>query len=102
MGLLIQHWESNKEDKEEEEWEENDAIVNSWESPTYIVNVHDEGPLEEAIWHSSKIILEKWTGMELSPASLCGIRMYTEGKSITWEDSATAAPRMSFPHVSIL
>jgi hypothetical protein len=35
--------------------------------------------LKEAIWEAAKPIVEEWTGMELQPTSLYGIRAYTEG-----------------------
>ena len=35
--------------------------------------------LRTAVWDASKTILEEWTKVELSPSSLYGIRVYTDG-----------------------
>jgi prolyl 4-hydroxylase len=35
--------------------------------------------LKRKIWDGVKPILEEWTGMELEPSSMYGIRQYTEG-----------------------
>lgn len=38
-----------------------------------------DSSLRKAIWDASKASLEEWTGVELSPSSLYGVRVYTEG-----------------------
>ena len=35
--------------------------------------------LKDAVWAAAKDTIEQWTGMELQPTSLYGIRVYTEG-----------------------
>jgi prolyl 4-hydroxylase len=35
--------------------------------------------LRSMIWDGTKIILKQWTGVELSPTSLYGVRVYTDG-----------------------
>jgi prolyl 4-hydroxylase len=35
--------------------------------------------LKQKIWDAAKSTIEQWTGMELQPTSMYGIRMYTEG-----------------------
>ena len=35
--------------------------------------------LKNAVWDAAKATIEEWTGMEQSPISLYGIRVYTEG-----------------------
>jgi hypothetical protein len=37
--------------------------------------------LKQQIWDAAKDTIEQWTGMELQPTSMYGIRVYTEGKS---------------------
>jgi hypothetical protein len=37
--------------------------------------------LKAAIWDATKSTIEQWTGMELKPTSMYGIRIYTEGMS---------------------
>ena len=37
--------------------------------------------MKRLIWDGVKPILEEWTGMELEPSSMYGIRMYTDGVS---------------------
>ena len=35
--------------------------------------------LKNQIWDAAKSTIEEWTGMELKPSSMYGIRVYTEG-----------------------
>jgi len=84
FNLLQQHWERNKnrDPKEEsfvEEWPGGNTYVNWWKQNTtyYGINDADAGgsdALHEQIWELARPILEDWTGMELQPASLYGIR----------------------------
>jgi len=53
-------------------------------SPTHMVSVEDKrlrgGPqLKQQIWDAAKDTIQRWTGMELEPVSMYGIRVYTEG-----------------------
>lgn len=35
--------------------------------------------LKNQIWDAAKTTIEEWTGMELKPTSMYGVRVYTEG-----------------------
>jgi len=54
-------------------------------APTYMVSVEDSNlqgggyHLKDKVWAAARETIEKWTGMELQPTSLYGIRVYTEG-----------------------
>ena len=42
------------------------------------------GPqLKQKIWDAAKDTIERWTGMELQPTSMYGIRIYTEGSILS-------------------
>lgn len=60
-----------------ETWGPGDTHTNHWESPTKMVYL--ESALRKMLWEASKESLEQWTGVELSPTSLYGVRVYTEG-----------------------
>jgi prolyl 4-hydroxylase len=84
--LLTAHWERNKDNGVSENWGVGNIYVNHWESPTHMVSVEDKrlrgGPqLKQKIWDAAKDTIQRWTGMELEPVSMYGIRVYTEGKS---------------------
>ena len=85
MSLLTDHWEKNKESKKQENWGTGNVYTNNWESPSYMVSVEDTRlrgggrELKQAVWDAAKSTIEQWTGMELRPTSMYGIRIYTEG-----------------------
>lgn len=85
MDLLTDHWEKNKESKKQENWGTGNIYTNNWESPSYMVSVEDTRlrgggrGLKQAIWDAAKSTIEQWTGMELRPTSMYGIRVYTDG-----------------------
>jgi len=84
--LLLDFWETNGGDKKTPEfWNKGNSYSNHWASPTYMVSVEDSNlrgggyTLKNSIWEAAKATLEEWTGEELAPCSLYGIRIYTEG-----------------------
>jgi len=85
MDLLMAHWEKNKDAMKKEEWAVGNVYVNHWASPTYMVSVEDRTlrdagiHLKQKVWDAAKTTIEEWTGMELKPTSMYGIRVYTEG-----------------------
>jgi prolyl 4-hydroxylase len=85
--LLTAHWERNKDNMQDEKWSAGNIYVNHWESETYMVSVEDKKlrgggkGLKQQIWDAAKDTIEQWTGMELQPTSMYGIRVYTEGMS---------------------
>jgi prolyl 4-hydroxylase len=79
--LLSENWERNKDDKMDEAWTSTDIYTNHWDDPAYLVPL--KNMLKQEIWNYAKEVIEQWTGMELRPISLYGIRVYTEGKVTT-------------------
>jgi len=86
MKLLREHWENNKDKQKQESWPMGNTYVNHWSAPTYMVSVEDQNlrgtggmRLKNQIWDAAKTTIEGWTGMELKPTSMYGIRVYTEG-----------------------
>jgi prolyl 4-hydroxylase len=83
--ILKNHWELNKDDMKEEVWPKGSVYTNHWVAPTHMVSVEDTSLrgggtfLKNEIWDAAKPVIEEWTGMEVQPISLYGIRVYTEG-----------------------
>lgn len=83
--LIRGFWEKNKEKTKSEQWYTGNTYVNHWDNQIDFVSVEDGtlrggGALLKArIWEAAKDTLEEWTGEELSPCSLYGIRIYHEG-----------------------
>jgi len=83
--LLTDYWEKNKKSQKLEQWPAGSIYVNHWASPTYMVSVEDSklrgggSKLKQDIWDAAQSTLEQWTGMELEPTSMYGIRVYTDG-----------------------
>jgi len=84
-NLIAAHWERNKDAKTQEKWPVGNVYTNHWKAPTYMVSVEDQGlrgggyALKQKIWDAAQSTIENWTGMELKPTSMYGIRVYTEG-----------------------
>jgi hypothetical protein len=61
------------------------AYHNMWEVPPTIVMMNSESmpgggaALQAKIWNIARPLMEEWTGQELSPVSLYGIRLYHNG-----------------------
>jgi HRD ubiquitin ligase complex, ER membrane component len=83
--LLLQFWEKNKDKEVDEEWVPGNIFVNYWKSPCKMVNVANnsyEGggdELLDELWGASVDTISEWTGQNLVPSSLYGIRVYKEG-----------------------
>jgi hypothetical protein len=83
--LLTQHWEMNKDEQAKENWPKANIYTNHWAAETRMVSVEDSNlagggyHLKDKVWAAARDTIEKWTGMELQPTSLYGIRVYTEG-----------------------
>jgi hypothetical protein len=78
-NLLSEHFEQNKDDHHDEAWTTTDVYVNHWDDEPYLVSLEDRS-LKKEIWAYTKNLLEHWTGMELRPISLYGIRVYPNGE----------------------
>jgi len=83
--LLTEYWETNKDKKRGEQWSTGNTYTNHWAAPTYMVSVEDQGlrgggsHLKKKLWEEARSTIEEWTGNELVPTSMYGIRVYTEG-----------------------
>lgn len=83
--IIREFWERNKDRQTEEAWFTGNTFTNYWDSPTYMVSVENArlrgggGGLKKQIWDMSRNTLQQWTGEELTPCSLYGVRVYTEG-----------------------
>ncbi len=87
IHLLTDFWETNKHNKEVEEWNHGNVFTNNWGSPSYMVSIEDSSlvgggkALKNAVWDAAIDGIAEWTGgvAKLRPVSLYGIREYTEG-----------------------
>ncbi|GMI38985.1 hypothetical protein TeGR_g6460 [Tetraparma gracilis] len=80
-------YEKYKGKEKVENWPTGNTYTNHWESPTYMISLEDRklrgGPeLKPRIWDEVKTSLEEWTGMDVTPTSLYGIRVYKEGSML--------------------
>ena len=81
---LIEFFEKFKDKKKIEKWYTGATIVNSWESPSYMVSFEDpefKGGLlvKQKIWDGVRPVIEEWVGHKVQPTSLYGVRIYTSG-----------------------
>jgi len=79
MALINKFWKQkflSIENIPNETWPEANTYTNHWVSPTKMLNL--DSTTRKLIWEASKESLEQWTGVELSPTSLYGVRVYTE------------------------
>eukprot|EP00558_Chaetoceros_sp_UNC1202_P011579 CAMPEP_0197240252 /NCGR_PEP_ID=MMETSP1429-20130617/6576_1 /TAXON_ID=49237 /ORGANISM="Chaetoceros sp., Strain UNC1202" /LENGTH=407 /DNA_ID=CAMNT_0042699851 /DNA_START=1 /DNA_END=1224 /DNA_ORIENTATION=+ len=83
-NMLLDFWNENKDKEEDESWFVGNAFVNYWESQSKMVDVQNHDlkgggtKLMDAIWDTSVSTISEWTGMDLVPSSLYGIRVYKE------------------------
>lgn len=85
MDLLVPFWDEHKDEMKKENWFTGNTYVNHWKAPSYMVNVESStlrgggGQLKKKIWDAAKSSIQEWTGQELTPCSIYGIRAYTNG-----------------------
>jgi hypothetical protein len=78
-------WDENKDKAKLEQWGVANTYTNNWQCPTYMVSVEDSSlrgggySLKQKIWDFARDTISEWTGQELTPCSLYGIRIYKEG-----------------------
>jgi hypothetical protein len=83
--LLVEFWEANKDKQSDESFFPGNVFINYWETETGFVDVANadlEGggdDLMDELWKSSVDTISEWTGQQLVPSSLYGIRVYKEG-----------------------
>lgn len=84
MEMLDKFWTTNLSPLPDvtslpfESWASGNTYTNHWYSPTTMLHLGDE-LLRNKVWDATKAELENWVGVELSPSSLYGIRVYHEG-----------------------
>jgi hypothetical protein len=91
MSLLVDFFQSN-DNEQVENWNPGDTHTNHWKAKTFMMNVHDSKfqgggiALANAVWNEVHDVLLRWIRTDnpdfhyqLSPASLYGIRTYTQG-----------------------
>ncbi|KAL3810428.1 hypothetical protein ACHAXA_005636 [Cyclostephanos tholiformis] len=62
----------------DEIWPPGNSYANHWSSPTRMLDRMSSG-LRRLVWDASRDVLESWSSTELSPSSLYGVRVYTNG-----------------------
>lgn len=83
--LLSDFWEANKGKEQPEVWPAGNTYTNHWSSPTLLLSVEDNSldgggfDFKDEIWEAARSSIQDWTGQELRPCSLYGVRIYTEG-----------------------
>mmetsp|Transcript_22113 Transcript_22113/g.46546 ORF Transcript_22113/g.46546 Transcript_22113/m.46546 type:complete len:483 (-) Transcript_22113:78-1526(-) len=86
--LIEDFWNKNQQGQVQENWPKGNTYTNHWASPTYMVSVDDKrlrgsgAKLKEEAWAALSDLLEDWVGEELSPTSMYGIRVYTDGAMV--------------------
>jgi prolyl 4-hydroxylase len=80
---ILAFWSKYGSNEAKENWPKGNTYTNHWASPTYMVSLEDRKlrggmELKKKIWANVKSELEDWTGMEVTPTSLYGIRVYKE------------------------
>jgi prolyl 4-hydroxylase len=84
FAMILDFYNKNKH-MAESEWKQINTYHNMWEAPTTIVHLNQRknpgggGNLQSKIWASAGPLMEQWTGQELAPVSLYGIRLYHNG-----------------------
>lgn len=86
VEMLNRFWKMNYKPLQNipnETWARGNTYTNHWLAPTKMLQMEalpgGGEELRTRIWNVSRGILESWTGVELSPSSLYGVRVYTEG-----------------------
>eukprot|EP01031_Cornospumella_fuschlensis_P029054 gene29054-35068_t len=80
---LLEFYNQNKDKKVLEKWYRGATIVNTWDSPTYMVSFENPSfrgglSLKNQIWEGVRPVIEEWVGRKIVPTSLYGIRLYTD------------------------
>lgn len=83
--LVQGFWEQNQAKQVPEQWPEGNVYLNHWDSPSYMVSIDDAGlrgsgyNLKRQIWAAAQSTISQWTGQDVTPVSMYGIRVYTNG-----------------------
>ncbi|KAL7553955.1 hypothetical protein ACHAWF_017322 [Thalassiosira exigua] len=83
--LATKFYDQNRLNAERENWPTGNTYINTWDAPTYMIKIEDKRlrgggfKLRQQLWDAARESIEDWMGEDLSPTSLYGIRVYTEG-----------------------
>jgi prolyl 4-hydroxylase len=83
--LIKDFWMANKDKGSEEVWSAGNTYTNSWISRSDLISIYDTNlrgggeNLKNSIHDAARDIISEWTGQELTPCSLYGIRAYHNG-----------------------
>ncbi len=82
---MIQQFYNDNKGRDEIEWAAINTYHNMWDVPPTILHINQRkndgggAHLQNKVWAVAKQVMEEWTGQELSPVSLYGIRLYHNG-----------------------
>lgn len=85
MTLLTKFWEDNRNLAYPEDWAEGNTYTNNFLTPSYMLAIENSDlpgggkTLQKMVWDAAVDTIQKWTGQNLQPSSLYGIRVYKEG-----------------------
>ena len=76
-------YEQNKHNQHIEIWPRGYTYVNTWDSPSYMISLEDRSlrgglVVKDQVWSGVKSVIEEWTGKEITPTSMYGIRIYRD------------------------
>ena len=104
---LIQFYMQNKNLVQPEKWPRANTYLNSWSAPTQLIPIQDTGLRggvslkKKALWEVIQPLMEEWTGQQLRPVSLYGVRVYQEGAILASRKNATTYLCHILPHFPI-
>jgi prolyl 4-hydroxylase len=84
FAMILDFYKQNKQ-RAGIEWKQMNTYHNMWEAPPTIVHLNKRqypgggDVLQKKIWAIARPLMEEWTGQQLSPVSLYGIRLYHNG-----------------------
>lgn len=84
FDLVSKFWKANQ-GNEKIEWPHLTSYHNLWDSPPTVTLMNEEAnegggqELMNQVFAEAKKVIEEWTGQELRPVSLYGIRLYHNG-----------------------
>jgi len=82
--LIKTFWDNNRQKASLEGWSKGNTYINQWETHTTFVSIENGqlrgggSEIKQKVWDATRDTLQQWTGEELTPCSLYGIRVYHE------------------------
>jgi prolyl 4-hydroxylase len=85
---IVKWYNDYKDQKKEEKWYRGNTIVNTWDSPSYMVSFENNEfrggmALKQLIWNEVQAVIEEWVGRKVEPTSLYGIRIYSNNSILS-------------------